>query len=100
MTSDLALNISANMPPEQILLNINNQVTIPTLIIFWIISITVFGISGLLIIDKNNGQHPYRKFGIIWIISAVLSLVFLMIISAMPNSIHAIVHAFSTIFST
>lgn len=59
------------MTPEQMLLIAHKAIVVPNLIYFYIITNFIFLLIGLLTI-KPEGQHPYKKFFIIWFISSIV----------------------------
>lgn len=84
------LNISCSMTPDQILLEGHKAIAIPSLIYAWIGFLLILLVVGLLIINGRRGNHPYRKFILIWSITATLSGFLILFLSMSPVHVQSV----------
>lgn len=91
------LNCTLDQTPSQIILASHNTSAIPALIIFYIGINAILLFSGLFLI-KGEGNHPYRKFFIIWSVFAFISGLFLLYLIYSPFTIQDISTFFMSIF--
>ncbi|MAG47926.1 hypothetical protein CL617_04935 [archaeon] len=85
------LNITSNMLPEQVLEQAHTVVAVPQLILLYLVFSLIFLIIGLFSINANTGNHPYRKFMVIWGVSVVVAGLFLIFLVYSPHSTNAFI---------
>lgn len=82
----MALNITCDMLPEQILIEAHNAVGIPIIIIFG----TIMAIISLLMIFFYRTKEGKSKYFSVWILSILIILIFGVFFAYSPNIIQDI----------
>lgn len=79
------MNITCSMSEREILINAHQLTAIPSLIIFYVLSMILFLGMGIFLIDREKSN--YRKFLLIWIVSVILIGILVLFLIFSPNSV-------------
>ena len=88
------LSIDPFQSASETLVQIHNYAAVPALIFLWSVSLVVFVVSGLVVLDKKK-RNMMKFFGIY----AVITCILLVWLCYSPNSVQAIKTFFVSFFS-
>lgn len=95
----MPLNITCQMTEEMILQQVHKLIVSPILFCYYLIISFVVLIFGILIINENKGNHPYKKFLVIWGIASFIGGMIVLFLISSPNVVLQISNFFSSLWS-
>lgn len=91
------LNCTLSQTPNQLLLEAYSQTARPALLILYVVSSIISLLVGLVMIDNTKGEHPYKKYFLIWIIGTFLIGGVVLFLCFSPFLVNKIYETFSSI---